>query len=270
MLITYFAALTAGALAAPPPTLLEVDNDFEGEVEVIVDGRFQGTVAGNRTSRFDVGPGRHDVRVQRPRGGAQLVATAMHGRPGTATVVHVDTPTSRLRVTNDGTVPLSVDVGPGDDVWIAPRTAVELVVPAGTVRLMATARDHDGVRKAHDELVWVEPGPRTERVLSYTPPPPTRLVLENRDREPLRALVDGREVGWVSPGQELLVAVDPGWTQVRFYDPRGRLVTATDVKADRGKRTPVTVAFTSPRPASAGPVPAPGGGACHGPALAHR
>jgi hypothetical protein len=56
----------------------------------------------------------------------------------------------------------------------------------------------------HVERLWAEPGLRTEHVLRYTPPPPTRLVLSNPFYEPLRVVVDGREIGWLSPGMTQL------------------------------------------------------------------
>ena len=242
------------ANAAPARGFVEVDNQFEGEVEVFVDGRFVGVVPGDRALRFDLAPGRHDLVARRPRGGVELLATAIHGHPGATVVVPVHTPTSRLRVTNAGALPLSVDLGPGDDVWIGPRSAVEVSVPAGTVYLLASAKDHDGLTRVHEERLWVEPGPRTERVLEYDPPPPTRLSLHNRDRDLLRAVVDGREVGWVAPGEQRSVHVDPGWTHIRFYDPRGRLVSAMDIRAERGKQTPVVVAG-APRAADTCSVP---------------
>jgi hypothetical protein len=246
----WFVGMGAIVAFAGASGSLQIDNDFEGEVEVFVDGRYEATVGGGRQLHVDVRPGRHDVVARRPRGGAVLTQVPMLAQPGTLTVVRVEAPSSRLRIMNEGSVPLSVDLGPGDDVWIAPNVAVELRVTAGTVRLVASANDRDGLRRVHEELVWVEPGPRTDHVLRYTPPPPTRLVLHNRDREPVRAIVAGAEVGWVPGGGELVVPVEPGWSLVRFYDPRGRLVVATDVRAERGQRTAVVAGNVSPPRAS--------------------
>lgn len=248
MMLTLLSAMLSTASARPSPALLEVDNDFEGEVEVFVDGHYEGTVAGDRALRMDVQPGRRDVRVQRPRGGAVLLSTALHFQRGVISGVEVHAPLTRLRVVNAGTMPLSVDLGPGDDVWIAPSSSAELRVVAGTVDLVASASDRDGMHRVHSERIWVEPGAPAEHVLRYTPPPPTRLALTNPSFEPLRALVDGREVGWVSPGASQLVLVDPGRTQVRFYDRRGRLVSAMDVRAERGEKTRVVAVAAAPPP----------------------
>ncbi len=243
---TLLLALTGAAMARPSPALLEVDNDFEGEVEVYVDGRYEGTVPGDRTLRMDVQPGRRAVRIQRPRGGAVLKTTSLHFQHGVISGIVVETPLTRLQVLNTGTVPLSVDFGPGDDIWVAPSSSVELRVPAGTVHLTASAQDRDGLRRVRDETLWVEPGTRHQHAFDYTPPPPTRLSLWNPSGEPLRALVDGREVGWLSPGETQLVHVDPGRTEVRFYDRFGRLSSVLEVKAERGTQTRVAAAASPP------------------------
>jgi hypothetical protein len=242
-------ALSGVALARPAPALLEVDNDFEGEVEVYVDGRYEGTVPGDRALRMDVPPGRRGVVVQRPRGGAVLLSTTLHFQHGVIAGLEVQTPHTSIRVRNVGSVPLSVDFGPGDDVWVAPNSAAEVRVPAGTLSLTASARDRDGLSRVRAETLWLEPGQRHEHVFDYTPPPPTRLSLWNPSPERLRALVEGQEVGWLAPGETRLVAVDPGRTEVRFYDRSGRLESVFTVRAERGERTQVVAATSSPRPA---------------------
>jgi len=248
-------ALSGVALARPAPALLEVENDFEGEVEVYVDGRYEGTVPGDRALRMDVQPGRRGVVVQRPRGGAVLLSTTLHLQRGVIAGLEVETPRTSIRIRNTGSVPLSVDFGPGDDIWVAPSSSAEVRVPAGTLSLSASARDRDGLHRVRAESMWLEPGLRHEHVFDYTPPPPTRLSLWNPSPETLRALVDGQEVGWLAPGETRLVAVDPGKTEIRFYDRGGRLESVFTVRAERGERTKVAAATSGPRrpePASAG------------------
>ena len=250
-------ALTGAALARPAPALLEVDNDFEGEVEVYVDGRYEGTVPGDRSLRMDASPGRRDVVIQRP-GGAVLLSTRVHLQRNVIAGLKVKTPRTSIRIKNTGSAALSVDLGPGDDLWIAPTSSAEVRVDAGTLDLTASARDRDGLRKVRGETLWLEPGRTHVHVLDYNPPPPTRLSLKNPSRETLRALVDGREVGWLTPGETQLVHVDPGRTEVRFYDRAGRLESVFQVRAERGQRTTVVAATASARPAPP-PPQRPGG-----------
>ena len=130
-------ALSTAALARPAPALLEVDNRFEGEVEVLVDGLYEGTVPGTRSLRMDVKPGRREVVVRRPNGGATLMRSTVHLSRDATARLRVVTPRTTVQLRNTGTVPLSIDLGPGDDLWLAPRTTTELRVDAGTLELTA-------------------------------------------------------------------------------------------------------------------------------------
>ena len=235
-------ALSTAALARPAPALLEVDNRFEGEVEVLVDGLYEGTVPGTRSLRMDVKPGRREVVVRRPNGGATLLRSTVHLSRDATARLRVVTPRTTVQLRNTGTVPLSIDLGPGDDLWLAPRTTTELRVDAGTLELTASGWDRDGVRRMQVERLWLEPGRTHVHVLDPTPPPPTRLSLRNPTREPLRAWVNGQDVGWLLPGEHRVTSVAPGPAEVRFVDRRSRVVTELRVRAERGERTVVAAA----------------------------
>jgi hypothetical protein len=240
--------LAAAAHAGSGSAWLEIDNDFEGELLVYVDGRYEGTARGRSSTPLDVKSGRRSVSLQRP-GGAELVARSLHFHKGITTVLPVASPVGTLRVSNPSEVPLQVDVGPGDGVWISPGTAVDLRVTAGTVSLEARVREAGRVERVTERTVWVEPGAqRTSVVLDYTPTSHTRLSLRNEQGTRLRAVIDDRTVAWLDPGERQSVAVAPGAVTVRFYDSRGRLVDTDVVHADRGRKTAVV--------ASGGPVPA--------------
>jgi len=246
--IALMAALTAPALASPS-AFLEIDNDFEGELELYVDGRYHGLVPGDERLRVDVKKGRRDVRLQRPGTHARVLDQTLHFSPGVTSVLEVRTPMTTLQVRNTSPVPLQVDLGPGDGVWIAPSTSVDFRVPAGTVSLEARVRSAGRVEQVRVRTLWAEPGLTTKHVLDYTPPAPTRITLKNRDHQPLRAVVDGVEVGWLDPGENQGVTVSPGMVTVRFYDAYGRLVSVTNARATKGDKTPVVATATVWKPA---------------------
>ena len=252
-------AIAAPAMAGPRAHL-EVDNDFDGELELYVNGRFEGLVPGDERLRVPVKTGRRDIRLQRPGGGATLLAQSLHFSPNVISIVRVKAPMTTLQVRNTSVVPLQVDVGPGDGIWIAPSTAIELQVRAGTVGLEARARLPGGVEQVSARKLWAEPGQRSTHVLDYKPPI-TRLALKNRDHQRLRAVVGDVVVGWLDPGESQVVTVDPGRLTVRFYDRHGRLVSVMDARATRGEKTPVVAtraAVPPPPPAHQRP------GSCDG------
>jgi len=247
--IALILALSAPAQAGPRTAFLEVDNDFAGELELFVNGRYEGLVPGHRRVRFEVKNGRREVRLQRPATAARVVKTTLHFSPGVTSVLQVDAPMTTLQVRNKSPVPLQVDVGPGDGVWIAPTSMVELRVPSGDVTVEARVREAGRVERVRQHTLWAEPGVVNEHVLDYSPTAHTRVSVKNRDHQPLRVVVDGVEIGWLDPGASRVVAVAPGMVTVRFYDVYGRLVTTTDTRATRGDKTVVAArASWSPPP----------------------
>ncbi len=251
--------LAAAAYAGHADAVLEVDNDFEGELTIYVDGRYEGTARGDARTRVEVKPGKRDVVLQRP-GGAVLASRTLHFHKGITAVLPIAAPKAPLMVRNTSAVPLQVDVGPGDGVWISPNTAVELVVTAGTVDLEARVREAGHIERVTVRTLWVEPGQRAETVLDYRPVAHTRLSVRNQGHERLRAVVDGVEVGFVDPGERRSVAVSPGRVTVRFYDRHGRLVEVRDVHADKGQKTAVVASVVPPPP----PSPQRPSGSCSG------
>lgn len=231
--------LASLAQAGHGDAFLEIDNDFEGALEIYVNGRYEGTAPGDRRTVVEVKPGHRDLMLRRPESGAVLLARDLHFAKGVTSVVTYTAPRMTLRVRNTSPVPLQVDVGPGDGVWVSPYSATDLRVTAGTVQLEARVREAGHIERVTTRTIWAEPGqPLQEAVLDYTPTSHTRLSLHNEQGIRLRAVVEGVEV-WLSPGERRSVAVAPGYATVRFYDTRGRLIDTDRVYASRGEKTVV-------------------------------
>lgn len=164
--------LCAPALAGHSDATVEIVNHFDGPAEVWLDGRLQGVVPGDGRLRVDSRPGHRSLVVRRPDTGFVLRSTHLHLSPRHRTLVTVDPPLSTLRLRNPSETALRVTAGP-HDLWLSPRTSVELTVRAGHVSLVATT---PGDHRVHDRRVWVEPGRSSLTVLDYEPLPRFRHV----------------------------------------------------------------------------------------------
>lgn len=243
-MVTMLAA-SLPAAHAHAEARLRVENHFDGEAEVLVDGRFAALVGGDASVELTARPGRHELTVRRPGTGYTLAATRVQLVPDALVVVPVDAPAGTLRFDHQGEVPLRVSVD-GQDVWIAPGTLVELRVTAGSVGYTAAIREPRGEFFALSRTVWVEPGQVAATTLR---PDPSVVVVDNHDLVGVRVLVDGRDAGLLAPGAERRVWVRPGPTVVTLIDLSGRVRTETRLVVERGHDAHVVLA---------GPLPPPG------------
>ncbi|MEQ1571607.1 MAG: hypothetical protein ABMA64_38620 [Myxococcota bacterium] len=221
----------------PRYSTLSIRNEFDGEADVYVDHRLMGRIGGDRTLSWQVVPGSHDVTVLRPATGYVLVQSRIRLYDGSAFVLPVKAPTSALRVSNDGDVLLKVQA---DDamVWLSPGTSAQLPVETGFVTLAGSIKEPRGEWKAMEKTVWVEPGTVGSETLR---PDPTVIVVTNRDRMAVRALVDGVDAGFVGANSTRRIWVRPGTTAVVLLDPSGRVRTSTTVYVSRGKEVKLVV-----------------------------
>lgn len=235
-----------------PPATLSVKNTFDGEADVFVDGRFEGRVAGRQTLSVGVRAGSHEVRVSRPSTGFVLACTELRFFPGQAVLLPVDAPKVPMRVTNTGEVGLKLRADGAPSVWLPAGGTVALTVSAGDVDLHASIADPRGDWLAVDRVVWVEPGrPNGASIRGEA----NAVVVVNRDRFPVHALLDGADLGWIGAGETERVFVRPGPAELVLLDKSGRVRTATSVVTTRGNEATVVV---SARPMPARPGPGPG------------
>jgi len=235
---------------------VEIANAFDGEVEVYLDGRFQGIVPGDGRLVVDHRAGPLDVRVVRPNTGFVLVATQVYLPRDARVLVPVEAPRSTVRVRNAGEVALRLDV---DDqhVWLSPRTMVELRVTSGLVDLRASIRDPRGEFLAMTRGLWVEPGQIETTVLT---PDPSVVRLYNTEHVAVRVLLDGVDAGILAPGASREMFVRPGTTRIVLVDLAGRVrysnvldvprggTAIVDLRANTRGPVPVHVAMNTPRP----------------------
>ncbi len=241
-MITILAALPAAHAHAD--ARLRVDNHFDGEAEVLLDGRFAAMVDGDGSVELAARPGRHELTVRRPGTGYTLATTRVSLSPEALVVVPVDAPSGTLRLEHQGEVPLRVTVE-GQEVWLSPGAAVDLRVTTGSVAYTAAIREPRGEFYALSRTVWVEPGQVSSTTLR---PDPSVVVVDNRDTSGVRVLVDGRDAGLLAPGSSRRVWVRPGPTVVTLVDLSGRVRTEARVVVERGHDAHVVLAGASPPP----------------------
>lgn len=231
-------ALPQSAHAHGGEAQVEIDNRFDGEAAVYVEGRYVGTVAGDAAARFETRPGNVDVSVRRPGTGYVLASARVHVHRGEPATLVVDPPPATVRVQNAGDVGLKLDLG-ARDAFLAPGATLELVVPSGRLELQASIHDPRGDWVAVERSVWVEPGRPAEVTLR---PDPTVLAVTNGQVVPLRILLDGVDAGWVASGEALRVWVRPGPTTVVLLDGMGRVHEERHLLVARGQEVEVTAA----------------------------
>ena len=237
--LTLATALFApsAALAAGEDATLKVENKFDGEAEVFVDGRFEGIARPNATTAFEVRSGRHEVVVDRP--GTRFVLADAHLEVGChqAVTLPVTAPLSSVRVENQGEIALKIEVG-ANTVWLQPNTSTILPVRAGNAEIQASAHEPRGDWKAVERQLWVEPGQQASTTLK---PDPTVIVVVNRESAPVRALLDGADAGWIQPGDGQRMWVRPGPTNVVIIDRAGKVLSSTPVVVSKGQDARVVV-----------------------------
>lgn len=264
MITMWLASL---ALAHGPEAHVRVDNHFDGEVEVLVDGRFAAMVPGDGSVDLESRPGRHDVVVRRPGTGFVLAHSPLVLQPSALVILPVEAPPATLRVGNEGEIPLRLALG-GQNVFLVPHTVVEVSVTSGSLAVTATAHEPRGDFFAVNRTVWVEPGQVSSTVLR---PDPTVIVVDNDDMFEMRVLVDGKDAGLVEGGELRQIWVRPGPSVVTLVDPFGRVRSETRLVVARGQESRVVFgdfyAFDptgKAPPTLASPVIHPGYGHGHG------
>lgn len=246
---TRLGAASLGLLLAAPSlagraATVTVDNSFDGAAEVRIDGNLVGLVDGDHTASFAVTPGLHAIQVMRSGSGFLLAATASRLDAGCTLILPVEPPRGEVQVLNRGEVALKLDLD-RSSVWLQPGASVLVPVTTGNVTLGASIRDPRGEFRAIERSLWVEPGLLATTTLA---PDPTVVAITNRDRVPLRALIDGADGGWVQPGDTARIWVRPGPTAVVLEDRAGRVVSRTSVVVGRGDDARVIVAAPQPPP----------------------
>lgn len=237
------ATAPAAALVAPSVALadsdatLTIDNRFDGEAEVFVDGKLEGIARGDAATCFDVRPGLREVVVSRPGTHFVLATARVAFAPHATTALPVVAPTGSVRVDNDGEVALKLELGP-TTVWLQPGTAAVLPVKTGNVELQASIHDPRGDWMAIERGLWVEPGQLATTTLK---PDPAVIVVTNRDLVPVRAVLDGVESDWIQPGDTDRLWVRPGATRVVLEDRVGRVLSTTNLLVGRGDEAKVVL-----------------------------
>lgn len=216
---------------------MSVANDFDGKVEVWIDGRFQGIVDGHCQQRFTAAAGSHNLTVRRPDTNYVMLSRLMKVYPDSLVVLHVAAPGGTLRVDNRGEVPMKLDID-HSQVWIAPGSSVQVPVVAGNVEIQASMKEPRGEWMAVERTVWVEPGIPASTTLR---PDPTVIVITNHENYPVHALFDGDDAGWIAAGETRRVWVRPGNTQVLLLDRNGRVRTTSQLVVQRGTEAKVVV-----------------------------
>jgi hypothetical protein len=210
---------------------VEIANEFDGEVEVYLDGRFSAIVPGDARIVLETRPGPLDVRVQRPGTGFVLVSTRIYAARDARIFLPVEAPKGVVRLRNGSDFALRVDVD-GQEAWLSPRSQVDLRVTTGHVDLFATipeARSEFGVTTRD---LWVEPGRIETTVLA---PDPSVVRVFNRENIAVRVMLDGADAGLLQPGDTRLLLVHPGVTRVVLIDLRGNVRYSTVLDMDKGE-----------------------------------
>lgn len=228
------------ALANPGDATLTIDNRFDGEAEVLVDGKLEGVAHADRATSFEVRPGLRQVSVVRPGTGYVLASARMDLDPCSSRSLSVFVPDGQVRVDNEGEVALKVDVG-GTSIWLQPGSVTVLPVKAGNLTIAASIHDPNGDWTAIERDLWVEPG----RIASTTlRPDPGVVVVTNGGLVPVRALFDGNDAGWLQPGETDRIWVRPGATRVVLTDRIGHVVATDVLVVDRGEVEKIAVVPT--------------------------
>jgi len=197
---------SATAAAKHPDAALVIDNNFDGRVEVHVNGRYYGTVQGDAELVFPLASGRRDVLIRRP-GGVVLLQRRLQVHRGTNHTVTVRPPQTTLFVANSGRTPLKVTAD-GAGAWVLPGMTADLRVTSGHVMVFAEVRDRTGSLVVDREKVWAEPGRSVQvrmdasKLVRLGPPHhvPTPVVI--RPVQPLTVYHD-HDPYWRRPGRRV-------------------------------------------------------------------
>ncbi len=231
------ASLASNALASRGHAYIDVDNRFDGEAAVYLDGCFQTNVDGNAKIRLNVDPGRHHLQVRRPDTGYVLSENTVRTDHDVTVSVRVHPPEGTLRLVNNGKVDLLLQAA-DHSVWVSPGTALALPVATGNVPVTASIREPRGELKTMERTLWVEPGVVQTETLR---PNPGVIRVVNEDCTAVRVRLDGEDAGLLEPGATRVLYVRPGDSLVTFVEPGGgtRLTARVDVR--RGSESQVVL-----------------------------
>ena len=116
---------------------VDIDNDFAGDAQVYVNGRFMGMVAGHDDLSLTLRPGHHQVEVRRAETGFALTDQNVRVSPRRTVTVQVVPPRTRLTLKNRGSAPVRLSADCRDE-WLEPGGVISLDVTAGPVPVTAT------------------------------------------------------------------------------------------------------------------------------------
>ena len=244
------AGLASSALASHAHALLEIDNRFDGEAAVYVDGRFRGNVEGDARLKLDVGPGRHHLEVRRPGTGYLLTENTVSTLYNATVSVRVQPPQGTLRLVNNGQISLRLQAA-DHSVWVSPGTALTIPVPTGNVPITASIREPRGDFKTLERVLWVEPGVVETEILR---PNPGVIRVVNQDCTAVRVRLDGDDAGMLQPGETRTLYVRPGDSWVTFVEPGGTTRLTTRVEVIRGGEAQVVLRDMPGSGATSGPI----------------
>jgi hypothetical protein len=213
------------------PANLTVRNDFDGRLDLFVDGRFVQTVPGNSTVNLPFRPGFRDVTLRRAETGFVVARSQVNLAPGRNQFLPVAAPMGQMTVHNTGAVPMRVQVD-GQYVSVMPGQRAQVTTATGNVRLVGSISALRGDWVTLDQTVWLEPGQVGYQALRADP---AVLVVANPERFPVRVMVDGFDAGFLNPGETRRVFVAPGTVQVQFLDRYGRPRSSSSVVVTRGR-----------------------------------
>jgi hypothetical protein len=236
--LTFLVGMVLAAPAFAGDSTISLDNRFDGEVEIWLDGKFVRMLDGDSKINMVTRPGSHDLQITRPGTHFVLASQHLHLRNDTTTVVPILPPTGQLRINNTGDVRLKVAVEGTSPVWITPGTSALVPVTTGHVDVVASIHDPRGEWVAQERDVWVEPGQLGVTTMS---PDPTVIIIANHDRQPVRALLDGADAGWIPAGTTERMWVRPGPTQVVLLDGHGAVRSQARVVVSKGNEAKIVV-----------------------------
>jgi hypothetical protein len=219
------------------PAALTVRNDFDGTVELWVDGRFMEVLPANCSRTVSMRPGYRDILLRRAETGFVFTRTQLALRPGVNQFLPVAAPLGQMVVQNSGLVGMQLLVD-GQRVWVEAGQRVQLAVPTGNVRMTGTVRDPRGDWLALDQQVWLEPGQSGYQTIR---PDPGIIAVTNNERFAVRALIDGIDMGYVAPGDTRRIFVRPGPANVVLRDSAGRIRTDAMLNVGRGREERVVL-----------------------------
>lgn len=228
--ITALSALSSTAIAGPVG--LRIDNEAGTQVEVYVDGSWRGSVFANGERTFTTLPGRRDVRVVSTRG-APLYQDSLVLHPHRMVEVDVFQPIATLRLDNEGSAPLFVDVPGANGFWLNPGQVQSLQVRSGSIPVTTSVSTPRGMTRLGTETLQLAPGRIYEHDIAWVPPRTASMVtVTNGERHMMRVYVGGTEIGVIRGHSTATLSVPVGRQLVTVVEHGGQVVYNQPVNFD--------------------------------------